>query len=510
MQEIYRGCKAVVLLATLATSAAITAPVLAEAAATAGSAVGAEQGSLGQAERLRMQALSEQAFGPQASADPAGSAAAIDTLISDPAFPRVPQDIRIAIYSHAGHLALETKDHGRARDLYLQAITANSADSDDWSNLSWAEYQLREYDAAAAHMAELARRWPGALDGLHDSFLFGLIHALDAKPARMDLLQSLASSGWKQATLDADYLWFELALLRVQRGEHELARAAIDRIAAPRELIELRSDRRFDGLFDPQSPRFDVVQQARQRVGRLSTLSAAAPLDLELASGLADALQVLGDSGRVVTLVDATLRQDAKAFVHPEFRVWLLNAKSSALDQMGRWDDAVATMRLASALAEEGATNVSQSINLANMECARGNGKRALAALKGVVDVSDYGRMAVESVRHCALLERRDRAGADRAMAYLQAHRDLSTAVYVDALMREERMDDAAAALVEALDSEDERSATLVMVQDYLPRRSPPATQFLDDRWQGLMERADVGAAIDRVGRRRRYGIRQP
>lgn len=510
MQGMYRGCRTVVLLAALATATAMAAPVLAEAATAAGSAAGAGQGLLGEAERLRMQALSEQAFGPQASADPARAAAALDALLGDPAFPRVPQDIRIAIYSHAGYLALETKDHARARDLYLQAITANSADSDDWSNLGWAEYQLREYDAAAAHMAELARRWPGALDGLHDSFLFGLIDALDAKPARMDLLQSLASAGWKQATLDADYLWLGLALLRVQRGEHELARAAIDRIAAPRELIELRSDRRFDGLFDPQSPRFDVVQQARQRVDRLSTLSAATPLNLELANGLADALQVVGDHERVVTLVDATLRQDAKAFVHPEYRVWLLNAKSSALDLMGRWDEAVATMRLASALAEDGSTNVSQSINLADMECARGNGKQALAILKGVGDVSDFGRMAVESVRHCALLERRDRAGADRAMAYLQAHRDLSTSLYVSALMREERLDDAAAALIVALDSEDERAATLVMVQDYLPRRSPPAMQILDDRWQVLMERADVSAAIDRVGRRQRYGIQQP
>ena len=125
---------------------------------------------------------------------------------------------------------------------------------------------------------------------------------------RLDLLQSMAASGWKQGGAGADVLWFELALLRTQRGEGDLARTAIDRINAPFELIQLRSDRRFDGLYDPQSPRFDVARVAKERVDRLAARSAAAPDDLERLVDVTGALQVVGEYGRIVELVDALPR----------------------------------------------------------------------------------------------------------------------------------------------------------------------------------------------------------
>lgn len=459
----------------------------------------------------RLQELLDQAFGPEAAADRTKADTAFQALLGDPAFAQLPQHAQAAVYSLAGDAALEREAHAQARDWYLQAITANSTDSDVWANLGWAEYTLQEHDAAGAHMAELARRWPEALDDLHDSFLYGLVDELKASPpVRLDLLQSLAASGWKQEGAGADLLWFELALLRVQRGERDLARAAIDRITAPYELVQLRSDRRFDGLYDPQSPRFDVALGARQHLERLVAQSAAAPNDMERILEVAGALHVVGEHARIVELVDAALRRDPGEFDHAELKVWLLNSKSSALSAMGRWDDALATMQLARSFAEEGDANVSQAINLGEMYCARGNGKQALAVLKGVGDMSEYGKMALQSVLHCARLLQNDRAGADQALAYLEEHQSLSTALYLSALLREERMDAAAQALVAALASEKERAAVLVMVQDYLPSRLLPAEQASDERWEALMRREDVHAAIERVGRRQRYDIHQP
>ena len=461
-----------------------------------------------QAQRLR--GLLDRAFGPAAAADQTGADSALEALVGDPAFAQLPQSAHASVYSLAGDAALEREQYPQARDWYLRAITANSTDSDDWANLSWAEYKLQEHDAAGAHMAELARRWPGALDELHESFLYGLVDALrtDA-PVRLDLLQSMASAGWKQSGAGADLLWFELALLRAQRGERELARAAIDRVAAPYELIQLRSDRRFDGLYDPQSPRFDVALAARQRVERLAALSAAAPHDLELVHDVTTALQVVGEFARIVELVDATLQRDPKDFSNPELKVWLLNGKASALDRLGRWEDALATMRLASTLSEEGEANVSQAINLGDMYCARGDGAQALAAVAEVGDMSTYGEMALQSVLHCARLLQGDRGGAAQALAYLQ-NPSLSAALHLSALLREGRMDAAAEALIAALASETERAAVLVMVQDYLPSALLPAEQASNARWDALVRREDVRVAIERVGRRQRYEIHQP
>lgn len=459
----------------------------------------------------RLQGLLDQAFGPDAPTDRTRADAAFEALLADPAFEKLPLRTRAAVYSLAGDAALDREAHAEARDWYLQAITANSTDSNVWANLSWSEYKLQEHDAAGAHMAELARRWPEALDDLHDSFLYGLVDELKASPpVRLDLLQSLAASGWKQEGAGADLLWFELALLRVQRGERDLARTAIDRISAPYELIQLRSDRRFDGLYDPQSPRFDVARVAQQRLDRLAAHSAADPDDLERILDVTGALQVVGDNGRIVELVDTTLRRDPKAFTNPELKVWLLNSKSMALGQLGRWDDSLETMRLASTLAEENEVNVSQTINLAEMHCARGNGAQALVVLTSVGDMSEYGEMALQSVLHCARRLQGDRAGADQAMAYLEEHQSLSTALYLAALLREDRMDAAAKALVAALASEQERATVLVMVQDYLQARLLPTEETSNARWEALMQREDVRAAIEQVGRRQHYKIHQP
>jgi len=505
MQGIEQRFKTMAMLLALVAAPALAAdvPVPADAAT--------EVVEVTPAQTARMQARLNFAISPDASADRTTSAAAFDALLGDPSFPELPLEAQALIYSLAGTAALDWQDQARARDMYLQAITANSNDSEDWSNLSWVEYRLHEYDAAGAHMAELARRWPEVLDGLHDSFLYGLLAKLDGtSPARLDLLQSLASAGWGAADLRADHLWLDLALLRVQRGEHDLARAAIEQIAAPNELVQLRSDRRFDGLFDLQSPRFDVALVARQRLERLSTLAAASPLDLELADDVARALRVVGEFERSVSLVEATLQLDAKDFIHPEAKVWLLNSKAMALEGLGRFDEALAVMQLASTLAEDGSVNVSQSINLGEMHCARGNWRKALAALEGVGEVSDYGRMAVHSVRHCARLRQGDRAGADESFDYLQEHRALSTTLYLKALLHEERMDDAAASLIGALDSGKERAETLGMVQDYLRTRLPAEAEAIEARRRALLLRDDVGAAIERVGRRQHYGIHEP
>ncbi len=71
-------------------------------------------------------------------------------------------------------------------------------------------------------------------------------------------------------------------------------------------------------------------------------------------------------------------------------------------------------------------------------------------------------------------------------------------------------MDDAAAALIGALDSGKERAETLGMVQDYLRTRLPAEAEAIEARRRALLLRDDVGAAIEWVGRRQHYGIHEP
>jgi tetratricopeptide (TPR) repeat protein len=506
MQGIGRGW----IAAAMVSIALMTAPALAVEAALP-AVTGDDATGLDATTANRLQALFEQSVEFAKAENWPGVATAYDALIADPAFPRLPLEAQRMIYSSAAGIALTRRDDARSRDLYLQAITAASADKNDWANLAWVESVLGENDAAAAHLAEYARRWPAALDELDDAMLFQLLDALDDEASpRLDLLQSLASMDWNRRGLGADYFWFDLALRRVQRGEPDLARAAIQRIDTPRELVQLRSDRRFDGLFDPQSEQFDVALAAQRRLDRLDALLAKDPHNLELATEVANALGTVGEFDRIVALVDATLGGDPAKFTSPENKVWLLNNKALALQQLGRLEEAVAIMHRAGGMSERETGNVSQSINLGAMHCGMGEWRRALAAVKGLENMSDYGRFAMQSVMHCARLQQGDREGTRQALEYLREHRNLSTGVYLGALLSEARLDDAAAALIEALDSPRERADALLIVQDFKPTLPLPAEVVDDERWEALMRREEVLAAIDRVGRRQRYEILQP
>ena len=68
-------------------------------------------------------------------------------------------------------------------------------------------------------------------------------------------------------------------------------------------------------------------------------------------------------------------------------------------------------------------------------------------------------------------------------------------------------LDGAAAQLIAQLKDTEKRGAALAEVQDY--RRPPVLPRMLEsrERWNNLLARADVTAAIDEVGRRERQPV---
>jgi hypothetical protein len=110
--------------------------------------------------------------------------------------------------------------------------------------------------------------------------------------------------------------------------------------------------------------------------------------------------------------------------------------------------------------------------------------------------------------RHCAATLTGDRAGAAAALQYLEANKVERAPLYLSALLRENRLDDAARALIATLDDEETRGDTLLAVQT---TASYPATSADADlqgrRWSTLLERKDVLDAINAVGRIEAYDI---
>ena len=68
-------------------------------------------------------------------------------------------------------------------------------------------------------------------------------------------------------------------------------------------------------------------------------------------------------------------------------------------------------------------------------------------------------------------------------------------------------MEAAAAALISQLESAEDRTDALLSLQDMRVYPSLPAERVADERWRELKQRADVRAAINRVGRIERYPL---
>ncbi|MGH8028401.1 MAG: hypothetical protein ACREO3_00555, partial [Arenimonas sp.] len=331
---------------------------------------------------------------------------------------------------------------------------------------------------------------------------------------RVRLLEALFAAHWDPLAPAASDRWFELAEIRLQRGDLAGASAAIARIASASVIAQLRTDRRFDALVDRDLPRFDLHAAAVAELAALRTRAARTPTLIAPRVAIMSTLMELGRDDEALAEADAMEADVAAAgpgrvaFDDQDEMVWVRDHRSIALLRLGRVDEAVAQMEAASQMREDGVPNVSQALNLAHVQSRRGRAADARIALARVGEsLSGYGRMVqVQEEMRAALLEG-DPVRSEVALAYLVVHAEDSPQIARLALVDANRLDEAAARLVADLAAPTTRPGALSDVQDFLVPPPLPADAEHRARWQRLLERADVRAAIDRVGRREHYEV---
>lgn len=189
---------------------------------------------------------------------------------------------------------------------------------------------------------------------------------------------------------------------------------------------------------------------------------------------------------------------------------WVLNAKARALSRLGRWGDAVEQLSRASLLAPPGRRNVSQSINLAGLYCDLGRPEEALAAIAGVIDVSPYGRMQLESVRASVAHQRGDGAALARALDYLREHQADAPGTLQATLVEVGGMTEASGLIVARLEDPRRRSEAILEVQHFAAHAETPRMTEWRTRWDAMVARPEVQAAIAKVGRVERFDMERP
>lgn len=446
--------------------------------------------------------------------DAADADRALAQLMAHPEFPALSAGEQRATWSRAAWMAVRLDDLARARGLVDRAIAAGSDDPDDVYLLAQLDSHQGDHEAAARHLHDLAVRWPHVLDHLGTDVVLRIARqAPEEAPVRVQLMEALLHADWDGNGLGVGDLWYRLALHYQARGDAAGVRTAVARTTAPDALVKFRADRRFDALLDRDDAALDVAAAAQRRVDHLRRLAAERPDSLEVRMELSYALLATGRHADVVALATETLAAvsagttDAPAFADPQYAVWLLNNRAIAQRRLGKLYDAQADLFRGATLDEYGGANVSQALNLGQFLCQRGRPDEALAAIGRVGSMSGYGRMVQASIEHCAAVQQQDAAAARRALGYLRDHRDEAQDIWIWALVEAERMDEAAQALIAALETPKTRGEMLAALQDYREPDPLPAFLPVQERWRALLAREDVRQAVDTVGRIERYPI---
>jgi tetratricopeptide (TPR) repeat protein len=436
-----------------------------------------------------------------------------DAVVHDPAFASLPIRERRGALSHAGFAALRSDKSATARDLYRQATGLASDDPDDWYRLMFLEFGLGEPDRARDAMRHFVETWPELLPNIDSSAIPQLVYGPDSESeARYELMQALFDANWNDPSA-ADGVWYQLAIAQVQRGRMDDAQRTVRRIDHAGSIIRLRADKRFDAIVDPRADAFDPALSARRQLERLRQAADAAPDEIDPIVQLGYAMSVLGMFGEMVGLADEAIERIVNApagkppFTDMHNQVWLMNLRSDALLALGKREEALAELKRARDLDENGGANVSQALNLGELYCRLQRPREALREITRVGSTSGYGRMVQAAMEHCADVELGDSKGALAALDYLRKHEQDAPLQLLDALLLESRMDEAASLVEKLLADGYRRGDILDWMQDTRSTPPLPGDVAQVENRKALIARPDVAAALERVGRIEHYDL---
>lgn len=433
-----------------------------------------------------------------------------------PAFAEARPEIRYAVLLIVSDLASEARDWPAAKAAMAPASEMPIAESIAWvARLEIASYG-RDPDDAVYALTQLAKRFPAALTDLTDEAVFQTLYKAwrlpDGEARRFALADALFKADWTPQDPFTDLGDTRMAYVRglIHNGRLDEAKAQARRITLADALLIMRADKRFDAL----GPR-DKASIKAGSLARLAEVEALLPQHADRMGGQvakAEALLELHRAQEALTLIDTAIARATAtpdAFVDDDEKLaWAHNVRNTALEALGRREEAQSALEIGARVPEHGQQNVSQTLNLAITQVSNAQPKNALTTVATVrLDrMSPYGRAVALQAKACAHAALNDRDAALAALKDLRAIGDEAKGNTLDALLCLGDLDSAAALVIERLVAEDLRSPTLAMLQD-LPPPDFPTAYGTDRRAKlaTLRQRPDVVAAVERVGRIEHY-----
>jgi tetratricopeptide (TPR) repeat protein len=396
------------------------------------------------------------------------------------------------------------------------------ADGDDWDGRLNAARLLDQREDMVRALTQIARQWPKSLDELIYQVVTETVSYAHQVPnseaALHGLLDALYTAKWTfPEKIEPSYMWRDLAALEIDRRQLARAKEVVSRVQSPHVVIGMRIDRRFDRLRQSVPKYFDVDAAVKNDLAIMRAIVQRSPRSLNAIVELTYSQLGAGLYAEALATTAETLRRiEAAPSKEPPFDdmdkvSWIYDNRARALQGMQRWSEAEKEVRAAADRKEDGEPNVSNVINLAWFYAEAGRADEALATLVDLgQNMSNYGQMQMHGVRYAAALQKGDAEIANESLTYLVEHRNDSLDMWQWTLVIANRLDEAAALLVERLRDPVLRGTALNDVQDY---NNPPRQQqraVWDARWRQIRDRSDVRKAIDAVGRIEKFRVPNP
>jgi hypothetical protein len=454
--------------------------------------------------------------------------AALDILrsfIASPAFDQLPAGQRHGALLGAAEVAMELADARTAHDLARRSSAMSQAGEIDWRLRASAAHFDQDADDSETSLETLAGEWPEALAEVPDRLMFSIWQDAGALPngseRRFGLAQALHAAHWRPSDpfFDASRVWTDLVRALLEHGQASQAAIVARDVQAPYAIVRMRTDAAFDPIIQADPGRFDVDKAAAAQIERARAAIAAAPNRLRGVNALAAALISVGQDKAALDLLDAVIAKarsgDASqpAFSDLDQLNWTMDYRARVLLRLGRSDEALAEREAAAARLEHGVANVSQMINLADLQGSLGRPRDALRTIDAVADrpMSPYGRMQVEDARAKANVQLGDTAALAASLAYVRAHVADAPVTAILVLLYADDIEAAARLCIGQLEDPGTRADALSLLQRW---RDPPVPSAFDReigrRRELLRARPDVRAAAAKVGHLASFNISAP
>ena len=452
-----------------------------------------------------------------AERDDCATAARLAGEVIDPApAAKLPEELRLV----GAELAADCEAKlGRIVDGHRHAMAATTfvkASDHAWTLRLVFELRKQDDAAAVATLEAMTRGRGAALNGLPLRLLYEFdqrLRTTGAGALRRRFLAVVTGEGYlpdEPGGEEDGFLQRRAELLHAD-GDVAGAAALVGRIEHPSVLIDLSLDPRFRA---PLPPGFDVRPSVERALARARTDAARRPELIRPVVDAATFLRVLGRPREAVDALEALRPRIAnpEAFADRADRlVWWWDGLSQSHAMLGEHAEAVDALRRGGETEENGDLNVSQVINLAELQRTLGRPADTIATLSafdaGTRDVSPYGTMQIVANRGCAKATLSGPAAAAADLAYARAHAADAPDALFGLLLCVRDLDGAAAALVAQLDDPERRAPALRNLSDYddPPVALPPDPA--DAALRIVKARPEVRAAIARAGGTRRFRI---